>query len=296
MQVVKAGVSNPMPDDSAKLNNDSTNGGQVTNSWARWAPFVQAYKQGQLLWLTMSSTRSYGVRIENDGAANCYPKESPNGAPYSTRVFTTTNLNPACSRAQLWMAAVKLDANGVASGQDVSFPAFWLPFQDQTTNNHLGQWAQRSYSGTCNPAAADAGAAHGALWLGAEAGHVGVVAGHPASSREDASTAVPAEPLSLNANPSLPSRTGPLTTPPSPDPARPDPSCNEASAPGDGDAALQLAQPRADRNENRREFLRAEHGVSPGRGGSSLAMARPRAQIDGGRVTGGSSFTLPCCL
>jgi hypothetical protein len=156
VQVVKAGVANPTPDDLAKLNDDPTNGGQVTNSWARWAPFVQAYKQGQILWLTMSSTRSYGLRIENDGTANCYPKESPNGAPYSTRVFTTTNLNPACSRAQLWMAAVKLDANGVASGQDVSFPAFWLPFQDITTNNHLGQWAQRSYSGTCN--AADAGA------------------------------------------------------------------------------------------------------------------------------------------
>jgi hypothetical protein len=159
VQLVPAGMASPTPDDLAKLNNDPTNGGLVTNSWARWAPFVQSYKQGQILWLTMSSTRTYGLRIQNDGLANCYPKESPAGAPYSTRDFTQTNFSPGCTRTQLWMAAVKLDANGVAAGQDVSFPPFWLPFQDITTNNHLGQWAQRAYTGTCNPAAADAGAA-----------------------------------------------------------------------------------------------------------------------------------------
>jgi hypothetical protein len=159
VQVVPAGASNPTPDDLAALNADPTNGGLVTNSWARWAPFVQSYKGGQILWLTMSSTRDYGLRIQNDGLQNCYPTESPKGAPYSTRTFTSTSLSPACTRTQLWMAAVKLDANGVAAGNDVSFPAFWLPFQDMTTNNHLGQWAQRSYTGTCNAAAADAGAA-----------------------------------------------------------------------------------------------------------------------------------------
>jgi hypothetical protein len=159
VQVVPAGTALPTPDDLAKLNNDPTNAGLVTNSWARWTPFVQSYKQGQILWLTMSSTRDYGLRIQNDGLANCYPKESPAGAPYSTRTFTQTNLTPGCTRTQLWMAAVKLDASAVASGQDVSYPPFWLPFQDLTTNNHLGQWAQRAYKGTCNPAAADAGAA-----------------------------------------------------------------------------------------------------------------------------------------
>jgi hypothetical protein len=30
------------------------------------------------------------------------------------------------------------------AGTDVSYPAFWLPFQDLDTNNHLGQWAQKS--------------------------------------------------------------------------------------------------------------------------------------------------------
>lgn len=159
VQLVSAGVTSPTPDDLAKLNDDPTNAGLVTNSWARWAPFVQNYKQGRILWVTMSSTRSYGLRIQNEGLANCYPKESPAGAPYSTRTFTQTNFTPGCTRTQLWMAAVKLDASGVAAGQDVSFPPFWLPFQDLTTNNHLGQWAQRAYSGTCNAAAADAGAA-----------------------------------------------------------------------------------------------------------------------------------------
>jgi hypothetical protein len=154
VQIVSASQATPTPDDLALLNNDPTNGGLVTNSWARWAPFVQNYKGGQILWLTVSSTRSYGLRIDNQGTANCYPKESPVYPPYSTREFDQTQ-TPACSRAQLWMAAVKLDANAVQAQQDVSFPAFWLPFQDLTTNNHLGQWAQKSYTGTC--AAADAG-------------------------------------------------------------------------------------------------------------------------------------------
>ena len=161
VQLVPAGVGAPTPDDLPNLNSDPTNGGQVTNSWARWAPFVQSYKGAQILWLTMSSTRDYGLRIQNDGRQNCYPKESPKGVPYDTRTIDQKNLAPGCTRAQLWMAAIRLDAKGVAAGQDVSFPAFWLPFQDITTNNHLGQWAQRSYTGTCN-AAPDAGAVPGA--------------------------------------------------------------------------------------------------------------------------------------
>ena len=159
VQLVPSGATAPTPDDLPNLNNDPTNGGQVTNSWARWAPFVQRYKGGQILWLTMSSTRDYGLRIQNDGLQNCYPKESPKGTPYNTRTIDQTMLTPGCTRAQLWMAAIRLDAKGVAAGQDVSLPAFWLPFQDITTNNHLGQWAQRSYTGTCDATAADAGAA-----------------------------------------------------------------------------------------------------------------------------------------
>lgn len=160
VKVVVAGQASPTAVDLAKLNDDPTvqNGaaGRVTNSWPRWSPFVQTYKSGNILWITMSSTRNYGLDIKNDGNQNCYPSESPN---WVTPVFSDNKVNPPCTRTQLWMAAVKLDAAGVAAGQDVSYPAFWLPFQDQQTNNHLGQWAQKSYSGTCGvtDAGADAG-------------------------------------------------------------------------------------------------------------------------------------------
>jgi hypothetical protein len=125
--------------------------GSVTNSWARWSPFVQSYKAGNLLWITMSSTRDYGLRIQNGSAVNCYPTESPIG-PFFTDTKTT------CTRAQLWMAAVDLDAAAVAGGSDVSHVAFWLPFQELGTNNHLAQWAERSFTGPCvNPGDCAAG-------------------------------------------------------------------------------------------------------------------------------------------
>jgi hypothetical protein len=132
--------------DQALMNETSPleNGGHLTNSWARWTPFVQDYKGHKLLWVTFSSTRSYGLRFNNDAKHNCYPKENPDGA-----VFPEFDTDKSCSRTQLWMAAIDLDTGKVAAGQDVSHPAFWLPFQDMATNNHLGQWAQRSYSGTC---------------------------------------------------------------------------------------------------------------------------------------------------
>ena len=148
VQVVAAGQANPTPDDLTLLNGPGT----VTNSWARWSPFVQKYKGGKILWVTMSSTRDYGLRIHNAGNQNCYPTESP-----LTPTFDKTS---NCTRAQLWMAAIRLDANAVNAGTDVSWPAFWLPFQDLTTNNHLAQWAQNSFTGTC--AAPDAGTGHDA--------------------------------------------------------------------------------------------------------------------------------------
>jgi hypothetical protein len=145
VQLVSVGQSNPTPVDLAKLNDT----GDLTNSWARWAPFVQTYKGKRILWITMSSTRNYGLRIVNDGQVNCYPKEPPMGV---TPVFVdgSGNSNPVCSRTQLWMAAIYLDAGAVNGGTDVSFPAFFLPFQDQTTNNHLAQWAQQRFAGTCS--------------------------------------------------------------------------------------------------------------------------------------------------
>jgi hypothetical protein len=138
IQLVPAGAAGATPVDLSTLNTSAA----ATNSWARWSPFVQSYKSGKLLWITMSSTRDYGLRVQNDGAVNCYPVESPIG-PF----FTDTHTR--CARAQLWMAAIDLDPAAVASGTDVSHVAFWLPFQELTTNNHLAQWAERSFTGPC---------------------------------------------------------------------------------------------------------------------------------------------------
>jgi hypothetical protein len=140
VEVINASAATPTRDDLAKLNDT----GDLTNSWARWAPFVQTYKGKKLLWVTTSSTRDYGLRIQKSaGDVNCYPNESPN---FVVPVFTkVTN----CTRTQLWMAAVDLDPTAVQAGTDVSHPAFYLPFQDSTTNNHLAQWAQKTFQGTC---------------------------------------------------------------------------------------------------------------------------------------------------
>ncbi len=148
VQLVASGQASPTPDDLGKLNDV----GNLTNSWARWSPFVQDYKGGKLLWLTMSSTRNYGLRIVNTGNQNCYPTESPLQPAFNN----TSN----CNRAQLWMAAIRLDPGAVQQGQDVSWPAFWLPFQDLGTNNHLAQWAQEAFTGAC--AMPDAGPSHDA--------------------------------------------------------------------------------------------------------------------------------------
>jgi hypothetical protein len=139
VQLVAAAQANPTPLDLAKLNDT----GMLTNSWARWSPFQQSYQSGNILWITFSSTRSYGLRIINDNSKqNCYPTESPQGYP-------AFNNNTNCTRAQIWMAAIQLDPNAVQAQTDVSWPAFWLPFQDLQTNNHLAQWAQQSFTGPC---------------------------------------------------------------------------------------------------------------------------------------------------
>src|SRR5205085_1068373 len=111
VEVALAGQSNPTRVDLALLNSS----GSLTNSWARWSPFVQRYKGGHILWLTFSSTRDYGVRIGNEGKVNCYPTESP-----LTPFFTAPPAG-GCTRAQIWMAAIRLDAAAVGAGTDVSY-------------------------------------------------------------------------------------------------------------------------------------------------------------------------------
>jgi hypothetical protein len=89
----------------------------LTNSFPRWAPFVERLDEmHQLVWLTFSSTRQYGLRAP-----------PPSTAP-----------DEAVSSTLIWMVGVNQDAGG----GDPSFAAFCLPFQDVTTSNHIAQWAK----------------------------------------------------------------------------------------------------------------------------------------------------------
>ena len=109
----------------------------LSNSYPRWAPFVQSYHGQKLLWFTFSSTRDYGVRILNhkQGMYQCYPPDGPevpatvHGAGFAA----------ACQQPQLWMAPIAItEAQGGTA--DPSSVAFWLPYQDMTTHNHTAQW------------------------------------------------------------------------------------------------------------------------------------------------------------
>ncbi len=104
LYVVKADGSSP----PVLLSSPNRSAG-LTNSWARWAPFVQERGAESFYWLTFSSKREFGVRDA--------------GHP------------------QIWMAPFFPDR--AASGSDPSAPALWLPFQELTTNNHIAQWTER---------------------------------------------------------------------------------------------------------------------------------------------------------
>jgi hypothetical protein len=87
--------------------NEASNPGAL--SWPKWAPVLQDYHAGKIMWLTFSSARSYGLRLSQG------------------------------ERTQLWM--VGFDPGKAAAGQDPSVAAFWLPFQDINGGNHIAQWA-----------------------------------------------------------------------------------------------------------------------------------------------------------
>jgi hypothetical protein len=122
--------------------NGSPSGAPVplSNSYPRWAPFVQSYHGQKLLWFTFSSTRDYGVRIVNHkpGMYQCYPPDEPE-TPAGVH---GANFAATCQQPQLWMAPINLsEAQGTG---DPSRVAFWLPYQDMTSHNHTAQWtAQR---------------------------------------------------------------------------------------------------------------------------------------------------------
>ena len=78
-------------------------------SWPKWAPVRHDYFGGQVLWFTFSSGRAYGLRLGQH------------------------------QQVQLWMVA--FDPARAAAGMDPTFPAFWLPFQELSSSNHIGQWS-----------------------------------------------------------------------------------------------------------------------------------------------------------
>jgi TolB protein len=119
---------------------------QLTNSWPRWSPAVQHYKGHRLLWVTFSSTRDYGLVVQNEGPSffNCYPPVSPED-PSNDH---TKPFDPNCTQPQIWMAAIDLDA--LSGGTDGSFPAFWLPFQTPSAHNHIAQWVDSINTQNCS--------------------------------------------------------------------------------------------------------------------------------------------------
>jgi hypothetical protein len=97
---------------------DTTN--DLRNSWAKWAPFEfqrTTTAGSRVMWLTFSSSRRYGLRTPPAGTGG----ESSSGT-------------------LLWMVAI--DPDLAAQGQDPSFAAFALPFQDITSSNHIAQWTE----------------------------------------------------------------------------------------------------------------------------------------------------------
>jgi hypothetical protein len=109
----------------------------LSNSFPRFAPFVQTYKGKKLLWVTFSSTRDYALRVRNhgDGMYPCYPSDS-----FEWPGSVHRNIVDAlCQHPQLWMAPVLGEATQ-GSTTDPSGVAIWIPYQDPTTHNHMASW------------------------------------------------------------------------------------------------------------------------------------------------------------
>ena len=97
---------------------------ELNNTFARFAPFEFVLSSSEfgttsVVWISFASTRAYGIRTALGGN-----DESGGRGVY------------------LWMAAVSPEA--VMRGEDPSFAAFALPFQDLTTSNHIAVWTTES--------------------------------------------------------------------------------------------------------------------------------------------------------
>jgi hypothetical protein len=132
-------LANKSPIDLMKANVT----GSLSNSWPRWTPFVQKYKGNDLLWLTFSSIRDYGLRVRNHetNSLYCYPGDSLE----NTQGGHGVGFPDGCLQPQIWMTAINLTA--LQAGQDPSFTAFWMPYQSEIdgqypNHNHTAQWTQ----------------------------------------------------------------------------------------------------------------------------------------------------------
>lgn len=89
----------------------------LADSWPKWDPTEYEHQGRPLFWMSWTSRRAYGLRLARD------------------------------QRAQIWMAA--FDPTEAATGEQGFRPAFWLPFQDIGTSNHIPQWVTRVERRTC---------------------------------------------------------------------------------------------------------------------------------------------------
>jgi hypothetical protein len=92
-----------------KRDNNQT---RLTNSYPKWSPFNfrrTAETSSKLQWLTFSSKRAYGLRVRSD---------------------------------LMWLWMVGVDPSKLENGEDPSYSAFCLPFQDFSTSNHIAQWTE----------------------------------------------------------------------------------------------------------------------------------------------------------
>lgn len=133
---------------AAPIDLESANGSSATvkdalsNSFPRFAPFVQKYQGKRIFWITFSSTRDYGLRVLNhkDGMYPCYPADS-----YEWPGSVHTNIvDPLCQHPQLWMAPILENA---PQAGDPSRVAFWIPYQDPRTDNHMAIWTSKARTG-----------------------------------------------------------------------------------------------------------------------------------------------------
>ena len=95
-------------------------GTALTSSWPKWAPFEFQRTRApgsRVMWLTFSSSRNVGLRTPPAGTSG-----------------------EAATGTWLWMVAI--DPDRALADQDPSYPAFYLPFQDATSSNHIAQWTK----------------------------------------------------------------------------------------------------------------------------------------------------------